>query len=307
MPSYYFMTDPNKDSRDGLISAVIAYTIWGFLPIYFLLIRSVASEEVLLHRIIWAVPFGAIIIHYRKQWPEVLRAIRHRATLAWLAVAAVFIAVNWFIYIVAVQHGNIFQASLGYYINPLIYVLVGVAFMGERLSRMQLIAVIFATVGVIILTVSGGEFPFISIAIAISFTIYGVIRKRVVVGGMPGLFIETLVLLPFAALWLAWMTLEQQSSFATGGFGLKGLLLLAGPITVIPLLFFALAARRLPLSMLGFLQFIGPSLQFVVGVVYGEELPSATLICFSFVWVGVIMFSLDAMYTSGRTAVRPAS
>jgi chloramphenicol-sensitive protein RarD len=301
------MTDPNKNSRDGLISAVIAYTIWGFLPIYFLMIRSVASEEVLLHRIIWAVPFGAIIIHFRQQWPEVLRAIRHRATLAWLAVAAVFIAINWFIYIVAVQHGNIFQASLGYYINPLMYVLVGVAFMGERLSRMQLVAVVFATIGVMILTVNGGEFPFISVGIAISFTIYGVIRKRVVVGGMPGLFIETLVLLPFAAIWLAWMTLEQQSSFATGGFGLKGLLLLAGPITVIPLLFFALAARRLPLSTLGFMQFIGPSLQFVVGVLYGEELSSATLICFAFVWVGIIFFSLDAIYASGRKSVGPAS
>jgi chloramphenicol-sensitive protein RarD len=301
------MTDPHRDSRDGLISAVIAYTIWGFLPIYFLVIRSVASDEVLMHRIIWAVPFGAIIIHFRQQWPEVLRAVRDRATLAWLAVAAVFIAVNWFIYIVAVQHDNIFQASLGYYINPLIYVLVGVAFMGERLRRMQLIAVVFASVGVIILTISGGQFPFISAAIAISFTVYGVIRKRVVVGGMPGLFIETLVLLPFAAVWLIWMMLEGGSSFAAGGYGLKGLLLLAGPVTVVPLLFFALAARRLPLSTLGFLQFIGPSLQFVVGVVYGEELSSATLICFAFVWLGVIIFSLDAMYSSGRKAVGPAS
>lgn len=296
------MTDPNKDSRDGLISAVIAYTIWGFLPIYFLMTRSIASDEVLLHRIIWAVPFGAIIIHFRQQWPEVLRAIRNRATLAWLAVAAVFIAVNWFIYIVAVQSDNIFQASLGYYINPLMYVLVGVAFMGERLRRMQLVAVIFATIGVIILTINGGQFPFISVAIAISFTVYGVIRKQVIVGGMPGIFIETLVLLPFAASWLVWMMLEQQSSFATGGYGLKGLLLLAGPVTVIPLLFFALAARRLPLSTLGFMQFIGPSLQFVVGVLYGEELSSATLICFAFVWVGVIVFSLDAMYSSGRKA-----
>jgi chloramphenicol-sensitive protein RarD len=286
---------------------VIAYTFWGFVPIYFLVIRSVAADEILLHRIIWAVPFGAIIIHFRQQWPEVLRAIRHRATLAWLAVAAFFIAINWFIYIGAVQHGNIFQASLGYYINPLMYVLVGVVFMGERLRRMQLIAVVFATIGVMILTMIGGQFPFISVAIAISFTIYGVIRKRVVVGGMPGLFIETVVLLPFAVLWLVWLMLEQQSSFATGGFGLKGLLLLAGPITVIPLLFFALAARRLPLSTLGFMQFIGPSLQFVVGVVYGEELSSATLICFAFVWVGVIIFSLDAIYASRRKTPEPAS
>ncbi len=299
--------DLHKESRDGLLSALIAYTIWGFLPIYFLILRAIDSEEVLAHRIIWAVPFGALIIHFRHQWPEVLRALRHRATLAWLAIAALFIAINWFIYIVAVQHNHIFQASLGYYINPLLYVLVGVIFLGERLRRMQLVAVFFATIGVLILTVSVGQFPVISLAIAASFTVYGVIRKRVVVGGMPGLFVETLVLLPFASAWLGWMMLTKQSSFGTGDLGLNGLLMLAGPVTVIPLLFFALAARRLPLSTLGFMQFIGPSLQFVVGVVYGEELSPAILICFAFVWVSVIIFSVDAMYAGGRKAVRPAS
>jgi chloramphenicol-sensitive protein RarD len=299
--------DLHKELRDGLLSAVIAYTVWGFLPIYFLVLRQIDAEEILVHRIIWAVPFGALIIHFRHQWPEVLRAVRHRATLAWLGIAAFFVAINWFIYIVAVQNNHIFQASLGYYINPLLYVLVGVVFLGERLRRLQLLAVLFATAGVVILTVSAGQFPIISLAIAASFTVYGVIRKRVVVGGMPGLFIETLVLLPFAASWLGWMTMTQQSSFGTGDPGLNGLLMLAGPVTVIPLLFFALAARRLPLSTLGFMQFIGPTLQFGVGVVYGEPLSPPILMCFGFVWMGVIIFSFDAVRVSGRRAVGPIS
>ena len=299
------MLDSQKDRRDGVLSGVIAYTIWGFLPIYFLLLQSVTSLEILAHRIIWAVPFGAMIIYFRRQWPEVRRALKHKPTLIWLMVAALFIAINWFIYILAVQSGHIFQASLGYYLNPLIYVLVGVVFLGERLRVFQFSAVILATMGVLVLTFSGGQFPYISIAIAISFTIYGVIRKRVVIGGMPGLFIETLILLPFAASWLVWAIWTQQAQFGTDGPGLDAMLLLAGPITVIPLLLFALAARRVPLSTLGFMQFIGPTLQFGVGLVHGETLSTAHLICFSFVWSGVIIFSIDAVRASrqrNRTA-----
>jgi chloramphenicol-sensitive protein RarD len=294
------MADAQKDMRDGVLSGVIAYTIWGFLPIYFLLLQSVSSLEILTHRIIWAVPFGAIIIYFRRQWPEVRGALKHKPTVTWLIVAALFIAINWYIYILAVQHGQIFQASLGYYINPLIYVLVGVVFLGEKLRSSQFAAVALATIGVLVLTFSGGQFPYISIAIAISFTIYGVIRKRVVIGGMPGLFIETVVLFPFAASWLLWAIWTQQAEFGTEGAGLNVMLLLAGPVTVVPLLLFALAARRVPLSTLGFMQFIGPTLQFVVGVVHGEPLSTAHIICFGFVWAGVIVFSVDAVRSSRR-------
>lgn len=304
------MTDPEseqKNTRDGIWSGLIAYTIWGFLPIYFLILQSVSSIEVLAHRIIWAVPFGALIIHFRRQWPEVRRALTHRVVLLWLIVAAAFIAINWFIYILAIQSGQIFQASLGYYINPLIYVLVGVVFFGERLRRFQLAAVAFATTGVLVLTFSGGQFPAISLAIAISFTIYGIIRKRVVIGGMPGLFVETLVLIPFALAWLVWAMWSQQAAFGAGNYGLDGVLLLAGPITVIPLLFFALAARRVPLSTLGFMQFIGPTLQFGIGVAYGELLSTPHLICFAFVWAGVVMFSVDVLRANRRREPVPVS
>src|SRR5690606_33025641 len=179
-------------------------------------------------------------------------------------LAAVFIAINWFGYIIAVQTGHIFQASLGYYINPLMYVAIGVWFLRERLSRLQGYAVLLAGVGVAVLTASGGEFPWLALILAGSFTIYGVIRSRVVVGGMPGLFIETLILLPIATGYLLWLIGRDASVFQPEALGLSATLALAGPLTVLPLLCFALAARRLKFSTIGILQFIAPTLQFLI-------------------------------------------
>ena len=202
-----------KDARDGVIAGLICYLLWGVLPVYFKLVQEVAPAEVLLHRIIWAVPFGALIIHVRKQWPEVRRALSHRSMLLWLATAALFIAINWYVYIAAVQSDKIFQASLGYYINPLIFVLVGVAFLGEKLRGLQMGAVTLAAIGVLVLTFSGGEFPAISLVLGVSFTVYGVIRKQIPIGAMPGLFVETLILFPIAITWFLWMARAGQASF----------------------------------------------------------------------------------------------
>jgi chloramphenicol-sensitive protein RarD len=283
------------DVRDGVIAGLVAYTLWGFLPIYFKLVETVSPAEVLLHRIVWAVPFGALIIHVRKQWPEVRRALTHRSMLMLLVTSALFIAVNWYVYIVAIVSDQIFQASLGYYINPLLYVLAGVMFFSESLSRLQTLAVILAALGVLVLTVSGGQFPYIALFLGISFTIYGVIRKRVVIGGMPGLFVETIVLLPIAAAWLTTLLLSGQSAFTTDDPGMMGLLLAAGPITVIPLLCFALAARRVSLTMVGFMQFLAPTLQFLTGIYYGEQLTVPHLVCFGCIWLAVTLFSVDAL------------
>lgn len=289
-----------SDARDGVISGLIAYSMWGFLPIYFKLVGDVAAVEVLVHRIVWAVPFGALIVHFRHQWPEVKRAFTHRNMLLLLAVAAFFIALNWFLYIIAVQQDQVFQASLGYYINPLVYVLVGVTFLGETLRRLQVAALLLATAGVLVLTFSGGQFPYISLILAVSFTIYGVIRKRVVIGGMPGLFVETAVLFPLAIGGLLWMMFAGQAAFDVDAPAMAGLLLLAGPLTVVPLLFFALAARRLTLTTVGFMQFIAPTLQFGVGVYYGERLTTAHVVCFSCIWAAVTLFSLDALRSRAR-------
>ena len=291
---------PEQQSRDGLLSALIAYGVWGILPIYFVLVRDVEAFEVLVHRIIWAVPFGAVIIHFRHQWQEVFSALRHRTMLTYLTFSALLIAGNWFVYIVAVQREQIFQASLGYYINPLLFAVVGVLMLGERLRRPQGAAVLLAAVGVTVLTFSGGQFPAIALFLGTSFTIYGVIRKKVVIGGMPGLFVETLVLLPFAAGYLAWLMAAEQAVFGAGGAEVSLLLTVAGPLTVVPLLFFALAARRLSLTTVGMMQFIAPTLQFLVGVYYGEALTTAHVICFSCIWIAVGIFSWDAWRWSRR-------
>lgn len=282
-----------SDTRDGVIAGLIAYTLWGFFPIYFKIVQAVPATEVLLHRIVWAVPFGALIVHLRRQWPEVRRALTHRNMLLLLGTSAVFIAINWLVYIHAVQTDRVFQASLGYYINPLIYVLVGVAFFGETLRRLQAAAVVLAAIGVLVLTISGGQFPAIALTLGVSFTIYGVIRKRVVVGGMPGLFVETILLLPIAGIWLLWLMQSNQAAFTADDPGMMGWLLLAGPFTVIPLLCFALSARRVSLTILGFMQFLAPTLQFCVGLYYGEQLTLPHLVCFICIWIAVALFSMD--------------
>lgn len=258
-------------------------------------IASVAPLEVLAHRIVWAVPFGALIILARRQWGEVKRALTHRNMLLLLALSALCISVNWLIYIWAVQNERIFEASLGYYINPLMYVLVGVAFLGERLRRFQIAAVVLATIGVLYLTISGGILPWAALSLAALFTAYGVIRKRVVIGAMPGLFVETLLLFPLAFFWLVWLIGNQQASFMSGDADITALLVLGGPVTVIPLLLFSVSARRLTLTMIGFMQFLAPTLQFCTGIYYGEKLTTAHLICFACIWMAVVLFSIDAI------------
>ncbi|NOX70642.1 MAG: EamA family transporter RarD [Gammaproteobacteria bacterium] len=280
--------------RNGLISALIAYFIWGFLPVYFKIVQTVPALEMLAYRIVWAVPFGAIIVLYRRQFPEVKRALTHPRTLLFLLLSAAFVSVNWFLYIVTIQRNEVFQASLGYYINPLMYVLVGVVFLGEKLRRFQAIAVFLAATGVAVLTISSGQFPWIAITLAISFTVYGVIRKQIVVGAIAGLFIETLFIVPFAIVYIAWLSGAQVSAMTSAGHSMVLLIALSGPLTVLPLLFFALAARRLPLTTLGMMQFLAPTLNFGVAVYYGEVLTAAHMVCFAFIWVAISLFVFDA-------------
>ncbi len=291
------------DIRDGLIAGLIAYIIWGVLPIYFKIIGAVDPLEVLTHRVIWAVPFGAIILTVRRQWPEIKQTLRHRWMMSWLSLSALLIGLNWFAYIWAIQDGRIFETSLGYYINPLTNMLVGVVFFHERLRRLQSLAVLLATIGVLVLAISGGQVPWIALFLAVSFTSYAVIRKKVVIGAMPGLFVETLLLLPFALIWLGWLYASAAPAFAAGDTVLNFWLIMAGPVTALPLLCFALAARRLPLTMIGFMQFLSPTLQFLIGIYYGEELTPAHVICFSFIWVAVIFFSVDAARSSRRVPI----
>ncbi|MEL6361528.1 MAG: EamA family transporter RarD [Pseudomonadota bacterium] len=288
---------PSQDEavRFGLIAGVMAYTFWGLFPIYLKMLSDVAVTEVLAHRILWSVPFGAIILSYRKQWPEVIRAVRQRKVILMLTISAIAISLNWLIYVWAVANDRVLEASLGYYINPLMYVAAGVLVLGEKLRPLQIGAVALATIGVLVLTFGVGSFPWVSITLAILFTAYGYVRKTTDVGAMPGLFVETSLLAPFALIFMIFLFSTGQNTFANTGSGMNVLLILAGPVTVGPLVLFALAARRLKLSTLGFLQYIGPTLQFFLGIYFGEAFTLAHGICFGLIWTALAVFSIDAV------------
>jgi chloramphenicol-sensitive protein RarD len=294
-------------TREGIIAGLATYLMWGFLPVYFVFVREVDATEVLAHRVLWAVPFGALILLARHQFPELGRALKHRSMLAWLSLSALFIAINWFIYIWAIQDGRILETSLGYYINPLTNMLVGVWLFGERLRPYQLVAVALATVGVLILTISGGVFPWVALSLAVTFTVYAALRKRVAIGGMPGLFIETLMLLPFAIAWLLYLYSTSQLAFASGSSTITFWLAMAGPITALPLLCFALTARRLPMTTIGFLQFLSPTIQFGTGIYYGEVLTDAHLLCFGFIWSAVMVFMFDALRATKKPLLKASA
>ena len=286
--------DNNGSIREGLVAALMAYLFWGVFPIYFKIIDVVPSEEVFAHRIFWSVPFGVLILYLSKQLGELWQVLLNKRKIIYLALTSILISINWYIYIVAVQTDEILQASLGYYINPLMYVLVGILFLGEKLRTGQIIAILIAAIGVLILTLSAGKLPWISISLATSFTLYGVMRKKIEVSAMVGLFIETLFILPFAFMYILVLTKNGQLFFSLDKPTMASLLVMAGPLTIFPLFFFSYAAKRLKLTTIGMMQFLSPSMQFVVALIYGERLTGASLICFIFIWIAIIVFIYDA-------------
>lgn len=290
---------PNEnDQRFGLLMGMSAYIMWGFFPFFFKQVDHVNALEILAHRIIWATPFAALVLIFRKQLGEVIAAFRQRKIIGLLLLSSAFISVNWGLYTYAIVESRIFEASLGYYINPLVFVLLGVVINKERLSLLQIIAVGFAAIGVVILTIYGGVFPWISLVLALSFAMYGLIRQKVVIGSMAGLLIEALILLiPCVTIWF-WFIQQGNSSFTFDDPPTMGMLIFAGPLTVIPLFCFALAARRLPLSTIGFLQFIAPTLQFLLGLYYGESFTMGYAICFGFIWLAVVIYAIDRVRSS---------
>lgn len=286
--------------RLGLICGIAAYAMWGLFPLYLKQLSLADPTEIVAHRIVWSVPFGAFILTLRGQWRETLTALKSPRVVALLALAAVLIAANWLVYVWAVANDRVLQASLGYYINPLIFIATGVLVLKERLTRLQIAAVALAGVGVLVLTFGAGVFPWPSFLLAFSFTAYGYVRKTTPVGAMPGLFIETTLLSPLALAFLMW--LQSQGTLALGhhGASLDALLFLAGPVTVGPLVLFALAARRLTLTTIGFLQYIGPTGQFFLGLYYGEQFTLAHAICFGLIWTALALISADAVRRSRR-------
>ena len=293
----------NNDTKVGVFSAIAAYTMWGFAPMYFKHLDSLSAMEVLMHRVVWSAVVLVLLIMGLRQFDKVIKAIRSLKVMAILLAAGLLLGANWLLFIWAINNDHLLDASLGYYINPLINVLLGYVFLQERLRRLQLVAVGLAALGVIVLLVSFGQLPWIALVLAVSFSIYGLLRKQVSVESMPGLFIETLMMLPIAIYyWSIFGT--QASNMMTNTLSANVWLIAAGVVTTAPLLCFTAAARRIRYSTLGFFQYIGPSLMFVLAVwLYGEPLDQARLVTFGFVWAALALFSWDS-YRSYRQAMR---
>jgi chloramphenicol-sensitive protein RarD len=294
------------ERRTGTLAGVAAYSLWGLFPLVFHLLRSVAPGEILVHRIVWSfvVVLGLLVVRRERHW---FRAVRSRpGALPRLTVAAVLIATNWLVYIWAVNNDHVVEAALGYYINPLITVALGVVVLGEHLRRPQVVALAFGAAAVVVLSVAYGRVPWIALVLAASFGGYGFLKKAVPVGAVTSLAVETLVLLPPALVGLAVLMATGEAAFLNGGLGRDVLLVGLGVVTAVPLLLFATAARRIPLSLLGLLQYLTPTLQLLCGVlVFHEPMPAARLAGFVLVWVALAVLGADALEARRRTAAVP--
>ncbi len=287
----------DNEQMIGILSGAGAYFLWGILPLYWKLVGQVPSEEVLAHRIIWSFAFMIIILIVLRKLTsfkiELLGIFRQPKTLAAIAFASVFITINWYAFIWAVNHDHVIQTSLGYYINPVISVLLGILFLKERLSFWQLISFALATIGVLNLVFQFGEIPWVSLILAMSFGLYGLLKKKARLGALTGLTIETLFITPFALIYLITVRTSVADAMYLEDPTLFGLLLGAGIVTAVPLLLFASGANRISLSMIGFLQYIAPTLMLIQGVfLYGESFTSVHLVSFVLIWAALVIFTL---------------
>ena len=288
--------DPRPERRLGLVYGLAAYGAWGVFPIYLKAVRAVPVVEVLSHRVVWALAVLLVITGVRRELPAVAAALRNRRALLVLSGSTVAIAINWLVYIYSVTHDRMLESSLGYYINPLVSVLLGIFLLGERLQPLTKTAALLAAAGVVWLAIDLGQLPWISLAVAFSFALYGLLRKIAPVGALIGLTVETLLLAPFAGAYLVWAVAGGHARFLSGRPGMDVLLVLAGPLTAFPLLCFAAAARRLPLSTMGFLQYVSLTLQFLLAVrLYGEPFDRARAGAFACIWVAVGLFAFDSI------------
>jgi chloramphenicol-sensitive protein RarD len=280
----------HSHSGSGLASGIGAYTLWGIFPIYFHALAHVAPLVILCHRIVWSVLFLGLVISVRREWRSILQIAGNVRILLLLVAGAVLIALNWLIFIYAVGSGQTLQASLGYFINPLFSIALGMIFLGERLRKWQWVAVIIAVMAVLLLSLRGSGLPWIAISLAVTFGLYGLVRKKVDVNSLHGLLVETALLLPISVIVLGVVPGAKLSS------NTWLLLSLSGVITAVPLLLFGAAVRRLSLSTLGFLQYVGPSLQFLIAVfVFREPISGFKLLSFALCWLAIAVYVADSV------------
>lgn len=293
----------------GMLYAALAFFCWGLFPLYFHAIHAVPPLEILGHRMLWSLLFLAIVLTVRRQWGWLRPILRQPRVLGTFAASALLLSSNWFIYIWAVNHGHVIDASLGYFITPLINVMFGFAILHEHLRRLQWLALALAACGVIWLAWQTGQFPWISLLLATTFGAYGLLRKTAALGALEGLALETMMLFPLAFGYVAWLTAQGQNTFLnTPSVTTQCLLGLSGPITAIPLLMFAAAARRIPLSVLGFLQYLAPTLQLTVGVwFFMEDFSQQRLVGFSTIWLALALYAAESLWTARQRAAGLAS
>ena len=280
----------------GVAYAVAAYGFWGLNPLYFKAVTEVPALEVLAHRTLWTVVLLALLVSLGRRWPAIVEALRDRRTVLLLCLSTLVISVNWLTYIWAIFVERVLETSLGYYINPLVSVLLGVVVLRERLAPLQALAVLLAALGVLNLALGAGGLPWVAILLALTFGLYGLIRKTARIGSAEGLLVETSLILPFALGYLLYLAVQGTGSFATESRATDLLLIAAGPVTMLPLVWFASAARRLPLSLVGFFQYIAPTCHFLLAVfAFGEPFTRSHLITFLLIWTAVALFVWETL------------
>ncbi|MEX2630718.1 MAG: EamA family transporter RarD [Tistlia sp.] len=284
-----------RQTLAGCLFATAAYLFWGFSPIYFKAVAGVPPEQILAQRIVWSLLLLLLLVTVARRWSGVAASLRQGRTLALLTGSTLLISVNWFTFIWAIEAGRVLEVSLGYYMNPLVSVLLGVAFLRERLGRWQWLAALLAAVGVTNLALQTAGFPWVSLVLACSFGLYGLLRKLTPLGAADGLLLETALLAPLALGYLLYLDAAGLGAWGSAGATLDLLLVLSGPVTALPLVFFASAARRLSLTVVGFFQYIAPTVQLLLAVLaFGEAFTDAHLVTFLCIWAAVLLFTGSA-------------
>ncbi|MHA7188958.1 EamA family transporter RarD [Arthrobacter sp. MDT2-16] len=300
-----------SENSVGILFGIGAYGLWGLLPLYFLVLAPAGPVEIVANRVVWSLVFCAILLTVLRSWRPVITALRSPRITGTLTVAALLIAVNWLVYTYGVTSGQAIEAALGYFINPIVSVLLGVIVLRERLRPLQWIAIGMGVLAVVVLAVGYGSVPWIALTLAFSFGLYGFVKKKVGsrVDAVSSLSIETAVLAPIAAAVMLWLGSAGKATLVTEGAGHFWIMVASGVITAVPLIFFGAAARRLPLTTIGLLQYLAPVLQFLLALlVLGEEMPFERWIGFSLVWVALILLTIDMLRTVHRQpkAAKPA-
>lgn len=281
-----------REPLSGIAFSVSAYVLWGFMPLYMKMVSHMPAFEVVAHRVLWSIPVAGIIVLWLRRTDDLVAALKSPRTLLMACVTATLISINWGIYVWAIAEGRTVEGALGYYINPLINVLLGVILLGERFTRLQMAAVACAVIAVGILTFGAGGLPWVSLALACSFGIYGYLRKTLPIGPTQGFLLEVIILAIPAMIVVAWVSMSGEGHFGQTGIGDMGLLVFAGPITAIPLILYAFGAKQLRYTTMGILQYIAPTMIFLTAVfVFGEPFSSIQAVAFIFIWTGLALYT----------------